>query len=141
MSNAFSLPIALSIAPRRRITAALIALHCLPLPALPLLATVAAPGAWLLAALVALSLALELHKQHTAGPATRLEATAANKWLLYRGAGQSSQIELLDGADFGWFTLLLAAQNGKKFRLVINANEQTEDQLHRLRVWLAQRGG
>lgn len=136
MSNAFALPIAVSVSPPRRIAALVVALHCVPLPLL-----MAADGAWRLAAVVAVSLAVELHRQRRAGAATRLATTAGNEWLLYRGATPGGKVELIDSADYGRFALLLVAQRGRPFRLLINARAQPGEQWHRLRVWLAQRAG
>ncbi|MDD9856719.1 MAG: hypothetical protein OXU96_01510 [Gammaproteobacteria bacterium] len=138
MSNAFALPIAISVSPRRRIAALVTALHCVPLPLL-----MAVDGAWRLAAAVAVaaSLAVELHQQRRAGSATRLATTAGNEWLLYRGAAPGGKIELIDSADYGRFALLLVAQRGRPFHLLINARAQSGEQWHRLRVWLAHRTG
>ncbi len=138
MSSEFALPVAVSIAPRRWIIAAIIALHCLPLPALlfvgDALPISVASVAWALAALAALSLAVELHKQHLAGAATRLEGNAVNNWLLHREAGQPGKVQLIDAADCRWFVLLLVAQDGRKFRLLVRSSAQTREQLHRLKV-------
>lgn len=138
MSNAFALPIAVSVSPRRSIAALVIALHCAPLPLL-----LAADGAWRLAAaaVVAVSLAVELHRQRRAGAAARLATTAGNEWLLYRDAAPGGKIELIDSADYGRFALLLVAQRGRPFHLLINARAQPGEQWHRLRVWLAHRAG
>ncbi|MDD9811261.1 MAG: hypothetical protein OXU71_06045 [Gammaproteobacteria bacterium] len=154
-SNAFALPIAVSVFPPRRIAAVVVALHCLPLPLL----VVALPGAWLAAALatVAASLALSLHRQSRAANAARLLTTAGNQWRLHRrgagldgvacdrGAGidgdrdPGETIELIDGANCGPFILLLAAQHNRRFHLAIDSRAQPHDQSHRLRVWLAHR--
>jgi len=63
-SNAFALPIAVSVLPPARIAAVIVALHCVPLPLL----FAAMNGAWLAAAVAAAaaSLALALHRQHRA---------------------------------------------------------------------------
>ena len=146
-SNAFALPIAVSVFPPRRIAAVVVALHCLPLPLL----VVALPGAWLAAALAAVtaSLALSLHRQNRATNAARLLTTAGNQWRLHRrGAGvdgvagdrdPGETIELIDGANCGPFILLLAAQHNRRFHLAIDSRAQPHDQSHRLRVWLAHR--
>ncbi|MDD9884885.1 MAG: hypothetical protein OXU62_10225 [Gammaproteobacteria bacterium] len=162
-SNAFALPIAVSVFPPRRIAAVVVALHCLPLPLL----VVALPGAWLAAALatVAASLALSLRRQSRAANAARLLTTAGNQWRLHRrGAGTDGDrgagvdgvdgdrdagidgdrdpgenIELIDGANCGRFILLLATQHNRRFHLAIDSRAQPHDQSHRLRVWLAHR--
>ncbi|MDD9821888.1 MAG: hypothetical protein OXU98_03255 [Gammaproteobacteria bacterium] len=146
-SNAFALPIAVSVFPPRRIAAVVVALHCLPLPLL----VVALPGAWLAAAraTVAASLALSLRRQSRATNAARLLTTAGNQWRLHRrGAGvdgvagdrdPGETIELIDGANCGPFILLLAAQHNRRFHLAIDSRAQPHDQSHRLRVWLAHR--
>jgi len=138
LSNAFALPIAVNVSPRRRIAALVVALHCVPLPLL-----MAVDGAWRLAAaaVVAASLAVEWRRQRRAGAATRLATTAGNEWLLYRGAAPGSRIELIDGADYGRFALLLVAQSARPFHLLIDARAQPGEQWHRLRVYLAQRAG
>lgn len=152
MSNAFCLPITLSIAPCRRIVAALVALHCLPLLLVALVAIVAdgfsAPFAWLLAAITAFSLALALRRQHLANGAVRLEAIAGDNpanagnsgdWLLYREDGRRQPVQFIDAMEFGGFVLLLMAQDGRKFRLLIRVRSQSRGQLHRLRVWRVNR--
>ncbi len=151
MSNAFCLPITLSLAPHRGIVAALVALHCLPLPLVAIVALVAdgfsAPFAWLLAAITAFSLALALRRQRLANGAVRLEAIAGDNpanaanagnsgdWLLYRADGRHQPMQFIDAMEFGGFVLLLMAQDRRKFRLLIRARSQSRGQLHRLRVW------
>ena len=137
MSNAFYLPITLNVLPPRWITAAIVALHCLPLP---LLLTVDGVVAWPLGAAAGLSLAFQLHRQRPAKAATRLEATTANGWLLYRATGDGpahgngDKVELIDQANLGGYVLLLMAQNRRRFRLVVRAGDQPREQWHRLRV-------
>ena len=115
-------------------TAAIVAMHCLPLPLL-----VVADGAipWLLGAAAGLSLIFQLHQQRPAAAATRLEATA-NGWLLYRGAehgyGHGDKVNLIEQMNLGECVLLLMAQGRRRFRLVVTAGDQTRDQWHRLRV-------
>ena len=141
MSHAFCLPVAVSILPRRSLTVAIIALHCLPLPVL--VVAIGGAGAWVLAAIAGLSLVLELYKQRLAGAATKLEGTITDDWLLYRNgphpSDQCSRVQLIDKVDCGGFVLLLMAQDGRKFRLVVRSGEQARDQLHRLRVILINR--
>jgi len=187
-SNAFALPIAVSVLPAPRIDAVIVALHCLPLPLL-----LAAGGMWLAAAATAAmaSLALALHRQRRAAGAARLITTAGNEWRLYRRAdgdgvhprgdgdgdgvpprgdgdgvpprgdgdgdgvcprgdgdghrdihgNPGETIDLIDGARFGRFTVLLVAQRGRRFHLAVDDSAQAHEQTHRLRVWLANRHG
>lgn len=149
MSNAFCLPITLSIAPCRGIVAALVALHCLPLPLVAIVADgFSVPFAWLLAAITAFSLAFALRRQLLANGAVRLEAIAGDNpanagnsgdWLLYREDGRRDPVQWIDSVEFGGFVLLLMAQDGRKFRLLIRVRSQSRGQLHRLRVWRANR--
>ena len=116
-------------------TAAIVAMHCLPLPLL-----LFADGAvlWLLGATAGLSLIFQLHQQRPAAAATRLEATTANGWLLYRGAkngyGHGDKVNLIEQMNLGGYVLLLMGQGRRRFRLVVRAGDQTRDQWHRLRV-------
>ena len=126
-------------------TAVIVAMHCLPLPLL-----VVADGAvlWLLGAAAGLSLIFQLHQQRPAAAATRLEATTANGWLLYRGAknghrhghghgherGHGDKVNLIEQMNLGGCVLLLMGQGRRRFRLVVRAGDQTRDQWHRLRV-------
>ena len=122
-------------------TAAIVAMHCLPLPLL-----VVADGTvpWLLGAAAGLSLIFQLHQQRPAAAATRLEATTANGWLLYRGAknehghgherGHGDKVNLIEQMNLGGCVLLLMGQGRRRFRLVVRAGDQTRDQWHRLRV-------
>lgn len=133
MSNEFYLPITLSLAPPKWMTAAIVAMHCLPLP---LILVADGAGAWLLGAAAGLSLVFQLHQQRPAEAATRLEATTANGWLLYRGAehGHGDKVELIDQLILGGCALLLMGRGRRRFRLVVRAGDQTRDQWHRLRV-------
>ena len=116
-------------------TAVIVAMHCLPLPLL-----VVADGAvpWLLGVTAGLSLIFQLHQQRPAAAATRLEATTANGWLLYRGAkhgyGHGDKVNLIEQMNLGGCVLLLMGQGRRRFRLVVIADDQTRDQWHRLRV-------
>ena len=110
--------------------AAIIAMHCLPLPLL----VFATDWAWLLGAVVGLSLIFHLHQQRSATAATRLEANTTNEWLLYRNNGSYDKVALLEQVNLGWCVLLLMKQNRRRFRLLIRCNAQSHEQLHRLRV-------
>ena len=125
-------------------TAAIIAMHGLPLPLVALtLLPLMDEGvfAWqpvvlvpLAGLLLALSLIFHLRQQRAAAGVIRLEATTAEVWLLHRKNGQCDEVELLQQMNLGWCVLLLMKQNRRKFRLVVNASEQPREQLHRLRV-------
>ena len=130
----------------------IIAMHCLPLPLVALtLLPLMSEGifAWqhlalvpLAGLLLALSLIFHLRQQRTAAGVIRLEATTAEVWLLHRKDGRCDKVELLQQMNLGWCVLLLMKQNRRKFRLVVNASEQSREQLHRLRVLrVSQRAG
>ena len=122
-------------------TTAIVALHCVPLP---LLVAVDEVFAWPLGALSGLSLIFHLRRQRAAANATRLEATAADEWLLHRTieGGRCDKVELIDQVNLGWCVLLLMKKNRRRFRLVVKTGEQHREQLHRLRVLrVGQRSG
>lgn len=155
LSNEFCLPLAVNLSPRPSIAAILIAAHCLPLPLLPWAVStgvVGAAWAWLIAAAAGISLALELRKQCAAAGALRLEVSTSG-WRLHRvehrgktrhGNARTQQtrtqqtrdeeVLLIAAKDFGFCVLLLLAQHGRKFRVVVNARAQDREQLHRLRL-------
>lgn len=141
-SNAFALPIAVSVVPAARIAAVIAALHCAPLPLLLTL-----PDAWPAAAVAAAaaSLGWSLHRQRRATAAAKL-LTVGDEWRLYRGDdgvgdAPGEPIELIDGARCGRFMLLSVAQHSRRFHLAVDSRAQPGEQTHRLRVWLAHRHG
>ena len=125
-------------------TAAVVAVHCLPLP---LVLSVERAFAMPLAAAIGISLVFHLFCQRIAGGATRLEAASNGEWFLYvsdknaakhrRGKAKVKvkvKVRYIDQFAVGNFALLLIAKGRLRFRLLVFAAAQNQSQWHRLRV-------
>lgn len=125
-----------------------IALHGLPLPLVIWFAN-GMQSRWLgfgMGVAMLFSLAYELYRQRLSAHATKLiinaqQENAPSEWLLYRGDAQCgathSEVQFLQQMDCQWFVFLLMQQQQHKFRLLLHANAQSYDQLHRFRLLMS----